>query len=62
MSHYNKLSEHYKKIANFNHLAAVAGWDQAVMMRAGGNESRAQAIAELSLHIHHLSTAQHLAA
>lgn len=60
MSHYNKLSEHYKKIANFNHLAAVAGWDQAVMMPAGGNESRAQAMAELSLHIHQLSTSQHL--
>ena len=60
MNHYNKLSEHYKKIANFNHLAAVSRWDQAVMMPAGGNESRAQAMAELSLHIHQLSTSEHL--
>ncbi|MGB5444597.1 MAG: carboxypeptidase M32 [Psychromonas sp.] len=60
MSHYNKLSLHYKKIANFNHLAAVTSWDQAVMMPAGGNESRAQATAELSLHIHQLSTSPHL--
>lgn len=60
MKHYNKLSEHYKKIANFDHLASVAGWDQAVMMPAGGNESRAQAMAELSVHIHQLSTSEHL--
>ncbi|ABM02873.1 Carboxypeptidase Taq [Psychromonas ingrahamii 37] len=60
MKHYNKLSEHYKKIANFEHLASVAGWDQAVMMPAGGNESRAKAMAELSVHIHQLSTSEHL--
>ncbi|MFT5558372.1 MAG: carboxypeptidase Taq [Sphingobacteriales bacterium] len=60
MKHYNKLSEHYKKISNFEHLAAIGGWDQAVMMPAGGNESRAQAMAELSVHIHQLSTSEHL--
>ena len=60
MSHYKKLSEHYKKISNFNHLSAIGGWDQAVMMPAGGNESRSDAMAELSLHIHQLATAPHL--
>lgn len=60
MKHYNKLAEHYKKIANFNHLAAVSGWDQAVMMPAGGNASRSQAMAELCVHIHQLSTAENL--
>nr|WP_281167231.1 carboxypeptidase M32 [Psychromonas ossibalaenae] len=34
--------------------------DQAVMMPAGGNESRSDAMAELSLHIHQLATAPHL--
>ena len=56
MKHYNKLSKHYKKIANFNHLSAIGGWDQAVIMPSGGNQSRSTAMAELSLHIHQLST------
>ncbi|WP_028863296.1 carboxypeptidase M32 [Psychromonas aquimarina] len=60
MSHYKKLCDHYKKISNFNHLSAIGSWDQAVMMPAGGNESRSSAMAELSLHIHQLATAPHL--
>lgn len=60
MNHYSKLTEHYKKIANFNHLSAITGWDQAVMMPSGGNQSRSTALAELSLHIHQLSTAPQL--
>ncbi len=28
MSHYKKLSEHYKKISNFSHLSAVSSWEQ----------------------------------
>ncbi|MCG6201292.1 carboxypeptidase M32 [Psychromonas antarctica] len=60
MSHYQTLCEHYKKIANFNHLSAISSWDQAVMMPAGGNASRSSANAELSLHIHQLATAPQL--
>jgi carboxypeptidase Taq len=60
MGYYEQLATHYKKISNFNHLSSVVGWDQATMMPAGGNESRAKAMAELSLHIHQLATAPHL--
>ncbi|ENQ8617102.1 carboxypeptidase M32 [Vibrio fluvialis] len=60
MSAYNKLVSHYNKISNFNHLSAIAGWDQATMMPSGGHESRSKAMAELSLHIHKLSTSPDL--
>ncbi|MEH6453512.1 MAG: carboxypeptidase M32 [Psychromonas sp.] len=60
MGYYDKLATHYKKISNFNHLSSVVGWDQATMMPSGGNESRSSAMAELSLHIHQLSTAPEL--
>ena len=60
MKNYKQLVEHYQKIANFNHLAAITGWDQAVNMPVGGNESRSSAMAELSLHLHQLATAPQL--
>ncbi len=60
MSAYKKLSEHYRKIANFSHLSAICGWDAATMMPSGGSESRSAAMAELSVHIHQLSTSPKL--
>ncbi|MCL9776756.1 carboxypeptidase M32 [Vibrio methylphosphonaticus] len=60
MENYNKLVEHYKTIANFGHLSAICGWDAAAMMPSGGNQARSEAMAQLSLHIHQLSTAPHL--
>ncbi len=61
MSDYQKLVQHSKKLANFNHLAAISGWDQAAVMPAGGNEARSNAMAELSVFIHQLSTEPQLA-
>ncbi|GAL36586.1 thermostable carboxypeptidase 1 [Vibrio maritimus] len=60
MEYYNKLVEHYKTIANFGHLSAICGWDAAAMMPSGGNQARSEAMAQLSLHIHQLSTAPQL--
>lgn len=60
MQNYKKLTEHYKTISHFNHLAEITSWDQAVMMPDGGNESRSQAMATLSQHIHHLTSSDHL--
>lgn len=60
-SAYASLTQHYQKIHNFSHLGAITGWDQAAMMPAGGNEARSNAMAELSLHIHQLSTDEKLA-
>jgi carboxypeptidase Taq len=53
---YDKLKQHYLKIDHFRHLAAITGWDQAAMMPSGGNAARSAALAELSTHIHQLST------
>ncbi len=56
MSYYQKLVSHTHKIANFNHLAAISGWDQAAVMPSGGNEARSNAMAELSVLLHQLNT------
>ncbi|PWI34119.1 carboxypeptidase M32 [Vibrio albus] len=61
MTAYKKLTEHFKKISHFNHLAAICGWDQAAMMPAGGASARSAAMAELSVHIHKLQTQDSLA-
>lgn len=56
MSHYQKLASHFHKISRFNHLGAICGWDQAAVMPAGGNQARSEAMAELSVHVHQLTT------
>lgn len=57
MTHYQTLTAHFRKIAHFHHLQAICGWDQAAKMPCGGNQARAEAMAELSVHIHQLLTA-----
>ena len=61
MSAYKKLIDQAQKVANFKHLSAISHWDQAAVMPAGGADARASAMAELSVHIHGLMTAPHLA-
>ncbi len=61
MSYYKKLVDHNLKISRFNHLSAICGWDQAAMMPSGGNQARSEAMAELSVHVHALSTQPQLA-
>ncbi|REG84132.1 carboxypeptidase M32 [Marinomonas pollencensis] len=56
MSTYDQLSAHYQTIHHFNHAQAMLGWDAAANMPAGGNDARAAAMAELSVHVHRLST------
>ncbi|AOT09006.1 carboxypeptidase M32 [Pseudoalteromonas luteoviolacea] len=58
---YQKLVEHYRIIHNFEHLSAVCSWDQATMMPSGGSDSRAEAMAELAVHLHTLHSAPQLA-
>ncbi len=52
----NKLEAHFKRLSHFQHLAAICGWDQATMMPDGGNQARADAMAELALYCHQQST------
>ncbi|MBE7214680.1 carboxypeptidase M32 [Shewanella benthica] len=54
--HYLRLTEHFQKIAHFEHLSALGDWDQATMMPVGGSEGRGAAMAELARHIHELKT------
>ena len=42
---------------HLSHLGAIAGWDQATMMPAGGNQARGAALAELNTLPHKLLTA-----
>ncbi len=60
MSHYQKLVSHFKTINNFSHLSSICGWDQAAMMPSGGNQARSEAMTELAIHIHRLSTQENL--
>ncbi|MDN2662284.1 carboxypeptidase M32 [Psychromonas sp. 14N.309.X.WAT.B.A12] len=56
MSNYDQLTAHYQTINHFNHAQSMLGWDAAANMPAGGNDARSQAMAELSVHVHRLST------
>ncbi len=49
---YSLLKEQFYKLARIRHALTFLQWDQLVMMPPGGNESRSQAIAELSA-LHH---------
>ncbi len=53
---YQKLSEHFQQLAKLSHLNAIGSWDQATMMPDGGNQARAEALAELAVIIHEKST------
>ena len=56
MSYYDKLTAHYQTLNHFNHAQSILGWDAAANMPSGGSEARSNAMAELSVHVHRLST------
>jgi carboxypeptidase Taq len=60
MNHYQRLEQHFRKLARLGHLDAICGWDQAAMMPSGGNHARGEALAELAVLMHELATAPHL--
>ncbi|MGB6189895.1 MAG: carboxypeptidase M32 [Aeromonas molluscorum] len=49
---YQKLAQHQQQLHRLAHLAAICGWDQAAVMPEGGNEARAEAMAELEVLMH----------
>ena len=53
---YHLLVERFQKIYRLQHLGAIASWDQAAIMPSGGNQARADALAELSSLTHELLT------
>lgn len=54
MQHYPQLEAVFEKISHLNHLLAIAGWDEAVMMPKGGGDARAKALATLQGQLHEL--------
>ncbi|QLG88238.1 carboxypeptidase M32 [Chitinibacter bivalviorum] len=46
----------FTRIYRYEHLLALAGWDQAAMMPAGGNDARGAAMAELGVLVHNTLT------
>ncbi|MDX2090712.1 MAG: carboxypeptidase M32 [Kofleriaceae bacterium] len=58
---YATLVASFTKLYRYQHLSAIAAWDQAAMMPARGNDARGAALAELALLIHETLTAPHLA-
>jgi len=53
---YDKLAGIWTQLHHFNHLQAIAGWDQAAMMPPRGAEARARAMAEMNGLLHRLRT------
>ncbi len=49
---YHHLTTHYRKLSQLVHVSRIVGWDEAVMMPAGGGESRAEALATLEGVLH----------
>lgn len=47
MQTYRQLEQIFENIAHLNHIDAIIGWDEAVMMPPGGSENRAKAVAYL---------------
>jgi carboxypeptidase Taq len=56
MSHYQKLEQHFRAIADLDHAQAILGWDEASMMPSGGGEARARAMAALAVLVHQRKT------
>ncbi|WP_348945186.1 carboxypeptidase M32 [Chitinibacter sp. FCG-7] len=53
---YSTVQATFGRIYRFEHLLALAGWDQAAMMPDGGNDARGAAMAELGVLIHQTLT------
>jgi carboxypeptidase Taq len=53
---YDALTTTFTRLYHYQHLAAIAGWDQAAMMPPKGNEARGAALAELDVLLHQTLT------
>ena len=49
---YATLVATFTRLYRFQHLAAIASWDQAAMMPSHGNDARGAALAELAVLVH----------
>jgi carboxypeptidase Taq len=58
---YSALEEHFRRLSRFEHLEAIASWDEAAIMPRGGGEARAAALATLKSLIHSEASAPRVA-
>ncbi len=49
MTAYQTVEKYLRRVSRLQHLNAMAGWDQAVMMPSGGAEARGAAMSELAV-------------
>ncbi|WP_087113393.1 carboxypeptidase M32 [Parendozoicomonas haliclonae] len=61
MTAYKELTKRFHRMHQLSHLSSMAHWDQATMMPEGGNDARAEALAELSVIMHQSMTQPDLA-
>lgn len=59
---YCALTTTFTRLYRYQHLGAIAGWDQAAMMPTKGNAARAAALAELEVLVHQTLTDKSLPA
>lgn len=59
---YAALNATFTRLYRYQHLGAIAGWDQAAMMPPRGNEARGAALAELGVLMHQTLTDKSLPA
>ena len=57
---YTALVEHQRILFHLNHVEAMASWDEATMMPAGGGDARCEALATLRGIIHQRATDERL--
>ena len=55
-SAYNALTSTFTKLYRYEHMRALAGWDQASMMPTKGNAARGAALAEMQVLMHQTLT------
>jgi carboxypeptidase Taq len=55
-SSYTALTNTFTRLHHYQHLGAIASWDQATMMPPKGNEARGAALAELQVLLHQTLT------
>ncbi|MFK3659240.1 carboxypeptidase M32 [Scandinavium sp. NPDC088450] len=55
-NNYSQLVRTFQRLSRFSHLSAIAGWDMAAMMPAGGSTARGEALAELGVLQHQILT------
>ena len=53
---YQALTATFTRLYHYQHLGAIASWDQAAKMPPGGNAARSAALAELDVLMHQTLT------